>query len=61
MFKTPPNQRSMTLRLKRRQVIDILLALDAIEEPPADGNKWQTLRDQIRAQLADFDKTLREA
>jgi hypothetical protein len=58
---TPRNARTMTLKLKRREVIDILLAIDAVEEP-ADGNKhkWELLGETIRTYLADFDRNCEE-
>ncbi len=55
MFKTPLNQRTVTLKLKRRDVVDLLIACaecGAAEE----GSKWALLHDAIKQQLTNFDE-----
>ena len=41
------NEKTRTLKLTRREVIDLLLMLDA----RADGSKWQVLHDKLKEQL----------
>lgn len=51
------NHRTMNLKLSRREVCDILIALAASEE--ASGSiRWSELHDKIKLMLADFDKEL---
>lgn len=41
------NEKTRTLKLTRREVIDLLLMLDAW----TDESKWQVLHDKIKEQL----------
>ena len=54
------NGRTMTLRITRGEVIDLLLAVDVVtEELEADfqrHDKWDLLHDKLEHQLLDFDK-----
>lgn len=55
MFKTLPNQKTLQIRIKRRELVDLLLALNEMSatEP---GNKWSELHDKLREQLDAFDR-----
>lgn len=55
MLYTPHNQKTMTLKLKRIDVCDILLALTAIKQS-SDAEKWGKLHDKIREILDEFDE-----
>lgn len=59
MFETPLNQRTITLKLKRREVCDLLMVctvLSANLKGQDDaGTKWDMLHDKIKAVLEDFD------
>ena len=50
----------MTLRLKRREVIDLMLAVNAVsEELEADfeaHEHWDRLHDKLKAMVSDFDE-----
>lgn len=50
------NQRTVTLRLKRIEVIDILLALSTVSDNFSDADKWMNIHDQIGEQLQAFDE-----
>lgn len=52
MFRTEPNQKTVTLKLKRREVIDLILACNELAR---DGNKWGALHDKIRRELDKHD------
>ena len=41
------NEKTRTLKLTRREVIDLLLMLDTL----ADESKWQVLHDKLKEQL----------
>ena len=46
------NEKTRTLKLTRREVIDLLLMLDAW----TDESKWQVLHDKVKEQLDTQDK-----
>ena len=48
------NQKTVTLKLKRIEVCDLLLACTLIGNE-CDGEKWETLHDKLSDILADFD------
>lgn len=54
------NGRTMTLRITRGEVIDLLLAVDAVtEELEADfqrHKKWDLLHAKLERQLQEFDE-----
>lgn len=59
MFKTPLNQRTVTLKLKRSYVVDLLIACASCSEKQQSnefGDKWDYLHEVIRQQLDAFDK-----
>lgn len=59
MFETPLNQKTVTIKLKRRYVIDLLLACDSIQDAAQkageSGEKWIYLHDVLEEQLNSFD------
>ena len=52
------NERTVTLKLQRHEVADLLLACDIMLE---DGTKWKDLHEKIWVQLKMFDQKLQEA
>lgn len=60
MFETPLNQKTVTVRIKRIELCDLLLACTAVSSAAkADGEtgkKWDDLHDKLCAILDDFDK-----
>lgn len=53
------NEKEMTLKLRRIDVCDLLLACLAAKELANDGGeKWETLHQMVRDQLDAFDETL---
>lgn len=48
------NQRTITLKLQRIDVCDLLLACTAIAQE-TDAKKWSDLHDKLAAILDDFD------
>ena len=51
------NHRTMTLKLSRHEVCDLLIALAATKDE-SNAKRWEELHDRIRSMLADFDKEL---
>ena len=60
MFETPLNQKTVTCKLKRIEVCDLLIACTAIssavKEDGETGQKWDNLHDKLKQILDDFDK-----
>lgn len=52
----PNNSRTVTVKITRRELIDLLIACNAVayHADPAP-NKWHKLHDKLREQLALFD------
>lgn len=50
-----PNQNPVTVRVSRKELCDIFLALDAV------GAFWGDVRDSLREQLRAFDEKQKEA
>lgn len=51
------NNRTMTLKLTRRDVCDILIALTATKEAN-DGQRWDEVHAKVKLALTEFDKKL---
>ena len=51
------NHRTMTLKLSRHEVCDLLIALVATKDA-SNAEHWSELHDKIKSMLADFDKEL---
>lgn len=49
-----PNYRTVTLKLQRHQVVDLLLLTCA-----AEGKKWEALHDLLRTELDEHDEKWR--
>lgn len=60
MITTPLNQRTVSMKLTRIEVCDLLLACTAVSGACADdghpAQKWDALHDKLKAILEDFDK-----
>lgn len=58
------NTRTITLKMQRRDVCDLMLATTAIkldlEREGRTANKWAALHELLKQQLDDFDKKLDE-
>ena len=61
MFETPLNHKTITLKLKRIEVCDLLLACisvsSTLHNDGQSAEKWDALHDKLKQILADFDKT----
>lgn len=60
-MNTPLNQRTVSLRLKRIEVCDLLLACHSISQSvyamgEHEENKWDRLADRLDEILTEFDK-----
>lgn len=55
MFDLPLNEKTVTLKLKRIDVCNLLLATNALADE-VDAEKWKSLHDKLRQILDDFDK-----
>lgn len=60
MFETPLNLKTVTVKIKRIELCDLLLACSAISASAKDagetGKKWDELHDKLKAILDDFDQ-----
>lgn len=54
-MKTPLNQKIVTLKLKRIDVCDLLLATTALSND-VGAEKWKLLHNKLEQVLDDFDK-----
>lgn len=52
------NKRTVTLKLQRREVVKVLVALDAVlmSTDIGSASEWQSLHDKIKQMLNDADK-----
>lgn len=56
MFETPLNQKTVSLKLKRIELCDLMLACAALDDATEDAKKWATLHEKLKAILDEFDK-----
>lgn len=60
MFETPLNQRTVTLKMERIKVCDLMLACTVLsistKENGKGGEKWEAPHDQLKSILDEFDK-----
>ena len=60
MFEVPLNQKTVTCKLRRIEVCDLMIACTAISSAEKDagqaGKKWDDLHDRLKQILDDFDK-----
>ena len=60
MFETPLNQRTVTVKIKRIELCDMLLACTAVsaslKKDGRSARKWDDLHDKLAAILDEFDK-----
>lgn len=54
-MKTPRNQRTITLRLKRTDVCGMIIALNTLSNMDGVGEFIGDIRDELISQLRDFD------
>ena len=52
--RTMPNNKTITLKLKRIEVCDLLLACTAVADE-GYGEKWNALHDKLKNILDEFD------
>lgn len=58
---TPLNQKTVTVKMKRIELCDLLIACTALdEETNADNRKWAKLHDKLKAVLDEFDSKQEE-
>ena len=55
MFEMPLNEKTVTLKLKRIDVCDLILAMSSLAND-VGSDKWKLLHDKLRQILDDFDK-----
>ena len=48
------NEKTVTMKLKRSAVCDLLLAITAVSQA-SDAKKWKELHDKVKTILQDFD------
>ncbi len=48
-----PNEYTYTAKIKRRELIDLLIACDMLS---TGSDKWSTLHDKLKAQLDEQDE-----
>lgn len=61
MITTPLNQKTVTVKLKRIELCDLLLACtsvsDSLEREGQTAKKWNDLHDKLKVILDEFDKS----
>ena len=57
MFKIPLNQRTMTIKLKRIEVCDLMLACTVLSDATEDAKKWDDLHEKLKKMIDKFDAT----
>lgn len=50
-----PNERTVTLKIKRRELLDLIMATGAVMQA-TDAEKWVELENKLKEQLKDFDE-----
>ncbi len=60
MFELPLNQKTVTAKLKRIDICDLMIACTSIsaamDAANEDSTKWTALHDKLGAILAEFDE-----
>ena len=55
MFETPLNGRTVTVKIKRIELCDLLLACTALSDATENTKKWDDLHEKLKKILDDFD------
>lgn len=56
MFNTPLNEKTVTVKIKRIELCDLLLACTALDNATdEETKKWAKLHDRLKEILDDFD------
>lgn len=56
MFKTPSNMKTVTVKIRRIELCDLLLACTALDKASSEKTtKWAKLHDKLKEVLDDFD------
>lgn len=56
MFKTSLNEKTVTVKMKRIDLCNLMLACTALDNATDENTtKWATLHDQLKEILDDFD------
>lgn len=55
MSKTPLNERTVNMRMKRLDLCDLMLACTALNQG-SDTKRWEELHDKLKAIIIKFDK-----
>ena len=56
MFETPLNLKTVSLKLKRIEVCDLMLACTVLSDNNENTKKWNDLHDKLQEILKEFDK-----
>ena len=63
-FKTMPNQRTVNVKITRRELCDLIVACHMVEYDRqihgGTGEKWKALRDKLAEQRDAFDAKIEE-
>lgn len=56
MFKTPLNEKTVTVKMKRIDLCNLMLACTVLDDATDENTtKWAKLHDQLKEILDDFD------
>lgn len=56
MFRTPLNEKTVTVKMKRIDLCNLMLACTALDDATDENTtKWAKLHDQLKEILDDFD------
>lgn len=50
------NRRTIKMQLERREVVDLLIALDVVDDAAPNDVHWQALHDKLRQILDEADR-----
>lgn len=63
-FKTMPNQRTVNVKITRKELCDLIIACDMVgldrQKHGGFGEKWKALRDKLAEQRDAFDAKIEE-
>lgn len=56
MHRVPRNLRTITIKLERTKVLDLMLACAMVAASDGAGRKWQYLHDELKAAVDSADE-----
>lgn len=60
IFRTPLNMRTVTIKLARTKVVDLMMVCLLVASSDGAGQKWADLHDELKEALDAFDEKVKE-